>query len=100
MLAPQSGQTRLRIAEMKLMLVFLATADSDNGSVAVSSTRNQVLDGEVKFVKVTGAGFNARDGSSELSILGIVGIGTHVNRRNHVNWEVDGLAPGRRVSDV
>jgi hypothetical protein len=27
MLAPQSGQTRLRIAEIKLMSVFLTTAD-------------------------------------------------------------------------
>jgi len=27
MLAPQSGQTRLRIAEIKLMLVFLTTAN-------------------------------------------------------------------------
>jgi hypothetical protein len=27
MLAPQSGQTRLRIAEIKLMLMFLATVN-------------------------------------------------------------------------
>jgi len=27
MLAPQSGQTRLRISEIKLMLMFLATAN-------------------------------------------------------------------------
>src|SRR5215469_3440153 len=48
------------------------SSDSNNAPVPISESRDDVLDGEVEFVQVAGAGLHTGYGPGELSVLWVV----------------------------